>query len=208
MIVSHYGLHWGSGDIAFLLQQDKAQTILPVEVDCPFRVVPAKRFIRCNHRIDLSTPDPDPFHLQTFDRIRTDPLVQAMLPTPNPGSAVLVHENQKRALVALSRLSSPIHPIVQPFWTTDPNRIADELLITNVQPLVLTDAKTSDQTALNRIAQLVPTAQRRLVISSGDFLIGRPEIPTVQSSIQLDDLLALPLEAIGAWVLRQHMRHR
>src|SRR5438309_11915093 len=59
-VVSHYGVHWANGNIAYIEQEKSGTNALGLPEKSPFLVQLAKRDRRCNHLIALAAPKPDP----------------------------------------------------------------------------------------------------------------------------------------------------
>lgn len=163
--------------------------------------------------VPLATPVPSDYHWGLFMKIYTDPLVQAMLPVPkeDPGFYYLPTTDARYDLylVMLSRMSSPIYPIVVPMWTTTPTALMNEVMMTNVQPFVVTNVEPKHTQLVAQMARVVPTAPRKLL------MVGSPDVPLPQhakrlttriTDFNLADLAALPLENLGAAVVRRYMR--
>ncbi|TIW52454.1 MAG: hypothetical protein E5V54_30085, partial [Mesorhizobium sp.] len=130
------GIHW-EGDIAFLLQGDKATSAFNFEIPCPFE--PSKN--PCDHRIDLRA-EVDP------SRFPTDPLVDAMSPVPQEmgNQAVFLSQPDLSLILAtLARMAGPTRLPIAPFWSVRPDKIIRDLGHTNVQPLVLTGIRSKDK---------------------------------------------------------------
>jgi len=212
--VSHHGLHWADGGIAFLHQDEMVTNALGLPIPSPFEVrLPAGRRASCNHRIQLPAEAPHPLHAEQLELLRKDPLFAALLPLPPvTGGIIRVNAESVRLrpyLSCLSRLTSPIYrTMVQPFWLTTMARVLSELTVTNLQPLVLTDIGGIHQQTLTMILQAAPMFPRPLILVSSSFLILPPEVQQIETGmldVDLEDLIQLPLEQLGAWTLKQHM---
>ncbi|TPJ51621.1 MULTISPECIES: hypothetical protein [unclassified Mesorhizobium] len=193
------GIHW-EGDIAFLLQGEKTTSAFNFEIPCPFE--PSKN--PCDHRIDLRA-EVDP------SRFPADPLVDAMSPVPQEmgNQAVFIPQPELHLILAiLSRMSSPTRLPIAPFWSVRPDKIIRSLGYTNVQPLVLTGVRAKDKRFVDQVLEAAPYLPRRLVLQGEPTLVLRPEARRSTSTlgqVNLADLIALPWEAYGAHLLKQHM---
>jgi hypothetical protein len=215
--VSHYGVHWTPEDnIAYLHQGRAATNAVGLKEKTPFYVQLPRRRKPCNHQIALHQPVPDRTHWATFCALMKDQLVQAMLPVPNPIQRMVTYFNNTSEidhhLAILSRLSSPIQSIIHHLWIMNNiNEIADELQMTNVQPLVLIGAKPEHTELLRKIAEIAVLMPRRLIIGgTGAHMILPKNFVVNTTTIEafsVDDLTVLPFEQLGATVLRRHMRH-
>lgn len=205
--VDHYGLHWDKS-IAWLHQGRGAANFLGVNQRSPFQVTDAGM---CNHLIPAAAPIPDKLQWAEFVKVLNDPLVRAMLPIPN-GAGYFVadpYDDLSLYLTSLARLSSPIKPIVKPLWTMTSNQIQKALRETNVQPLVLSQATAKDQKLLSEIAKLINYTPRTVIVTGApDLVVPAPmqRISTDIRSMNIHDLMTLPLENLGATILRRYAR--
>lgn len=205
--VDHYGLHWDKS-VAWLHQGRGATNFLGVAQKSPFQVVDAGA---CNHLIPAAAPIPDKLQWAEFTKVMHDPLVQAMLPIPNSKGFFIVdpYDDLSLYLTSLARLSSPIRPVVKPIWTAKSRQIQMALKETNVQPLVLSQATASNQKLLNEIAKLTNYTPRTVIVTgSADLVVPAPmqRITTDIRQMNIHDLMLMPLENIGATVLRRFAR--
>lgn len=206
--VPNFGVHFVNGDIPFLLQQDNAQSIFE-DLPCPLKVIPSPVRKRCNHSIRLNQPDPEPQHLEAFERLKDDPLLRAMLPTPALHRGFTIENPSQVVLATLSRMSSPVATTIRPAWALEPKMILEELGITNCQPLVLINSGHSDHHITCRVASAVFGLPRTVIVATRGTPLpaaGMERISTDLDHTDLTDLVTLPWEQIGAWVLRRHMK--
>lgn len=208
--VEHYGLFW-DGPVAWLLQGRGGSNFVGLREKTPFRVAGGM----CNHLIPPAAPIPDRIHWEKFLEIVNDPLVRAMLPIPRPeGSRAFFVEDPYNDLAfhlaSLSRLSSPIKGVVRPLWTVKVKDLEKELSSTNVQPLVLTQAEPKGQPVVDAIGDFSMMLPRTTILTGrGDMVVQKPmqRITTQIRNFDIEDLLTLPMENIGAAVLRRHARN-
>lgn len=205
--VDHYGLHWDKS-VAWLHQGRGAANFLGVNQKSPYQVVDAGM---CNHLIPAAAPIPDKLQWAEFTKILHDPLVEAMLPLPNGGAFYIAdpYDDLSLYLTSLARLSSPIKPIVKPLWTMTSNQVQKALRETNVQPLILSQTTAKDQKLLNEVAKLTNYTPRTVIVTgAADLVVPAPmqRIGTEIRSMNIHDLMTLPLENIGATVLRRYAR--
>jgi hypothetical protein len=212
--VGTYGLHWTNDGIAYLHQGRSAQNFLSMKAPSPFLVIPAKRLM-CNHTFPTGAAVPDPIHWKQFQALARDPLVQAMLPVPKQdheaGVFVMEDTNDELnlTLLTLSRMSSPIAPIVRPIWHYTLGELTIELDRTNVQPLVLTQANPKHQKVLDAIiSQARYTARRVIVTGTADLIVSKPaqRLRTGLLAGEEGHIVSLPLETLGMTVLKRHAR--
>lgn len=209
MTAEHYGLHWDES-VAWLVQGRKGNNFVGLKQQCPFTVSGGM----CNHLIPAAAPVPDRLHWEQWLRIFSDPLVQAMLPVPHSaGQNVFFVEDPYNDLslylATLSRLSSPITSVIKPCWTVKLKQLEKELTSTNVQPLVLAQASQKCQEAVDTIGQFSVLAPRTVVITGAPEVVISPPIQRIKTSIRdfdLSDLMMLPMENIGAFMLRRFAR--
>lgn len=205
----YYGLH-ADGRVTWLVQGSSGSNFIGLKGQCPFD--PPKGIV-CNHRIPTAAPLPAEPQWNLFRTLaENNPLIQAALPIPQPleNRVHLVQEdpNSLLVLLALSRLSSPINNIIHPHWLLNKARLRQEMTATNVQPLILTGFTSTDQTRLTNIASTAVGAPRT-VICVGDSTLGlrgamrRSQLPPQE---HLEDLIRLPLESLGAFMMRRYCR--
>ena len=211
--VSNYGLHADEDGIFYLHQGRSAQNFIGLKKPSPYDVA-LKKNRACPHLINAASPVPDYVHWQAFLRLLPDPLVQALLPTPKErGSTIpyLPDPNNELAmpLVILSRMSSPIYPVVLPVRRLSTAQILEELGMTNVCPLVLTGVQTSDNALINEIAAEALLRPRRLVFTGDPAVVIRKPLERIKSDIWSVDelqLAGLPMETLGALLVRRFAR--
>ena len=202
--VNSFGLHWMEGDIAFLVQQGQIDHVLDVDLTIDVQVMLPKRKLQCPHNVrleiasDLSLPP--------------HPLVWAFCPLPKPlnDRIVVIEETEKNRLLVnqLLRLSSPSGSLsIQPIWMYTPAFISAQLTLTNIQPLVLTGHTVHHQPAFEKIAASSLYMPRRLVIMAPKWAASRMANTAFceTDTLSVKELEVLPLEAIGAHILRQRM---
>lgn len=215
--VGHYGIHWTSTGVAFLEQGDPkgGANALGLREKSPFRVRIQSKFKYCNHNIPLAVPNQHPKHIEMFDRLVEDALVDTMLPIPKDegSSGVYFIEDPTNSLLPyialLAQMSSPIDSIIKPIWSYPLKTIMELMEVTNVQPLVLTDAGARDTDLLDKIGKFGLSAPRTVLITgSADVVCPRSveRITTTLSKFAIEDLIGLPWAALGAAVTRKDMR--
>ncbi len=98
---------------------------------------------------------------------------------------------------------------MQPFWKMELKRVQRELATTNILPLVLTQAAPKHTSDVEALAKLTPYEPRRLIVTgSPDVVVPKPmkRIETDITRIPLEDLAQLPMEILGAAIIRRHCR--
>lgn len=214
IVVPNFGIHWAVGDLAFLQQAKGGANAIGVNTKSPFRVQPVKRGKECNHLIPLATPVPAVHHVDVFHRVFHDPLVQAMLPVPHEGSKVFyVVDDGDRLLpylTALMRLSSPIYAPVIPMWTVSNKAVLfDELSTTNVQPFVIVGMKSEHGAILSDLGQAAVFHPRTVICTGASEVVLPSTVKRIETKIfdmHAQDLAILPMESIGAVIVRYYMR--
>jgi hypothetical protein len=211
--VTHYGVHWAPGAIAYLHQARGDQNAIGLREGSPFFVRTPKRATICNHLVQLNAINPAREHLTLFRQILLhDSLARFMLPLPKdaggPGVARITGAPNMLHLTLLAKMSSPVR---KPFLRADfaqPKQIADELEVTNIQPLVLLDVKPEHMRTIGQVMRIAEDCPRRLLICAhGDVPVRAEEVSAPR--MELEDqtsLVALPWETLGAIVLRAWMR--
>lgn len=195
------GLHWADGGIAFLIQGPNVQNALNMALDCPF---PAER--ETTHRIDLQT-------MQASHDFPSHPLVDAMSPVPKaPGDQIVfltAGPNDKTILATLARMSSPTRVPMRPMWSMEPRHLLGLLDETNVQTLVLCDIGLDDRKKLDRVIETAESSPRKILLHGNPQVILPPTVTRTRvPTWHLPDVVALPWEAHGATLLRNHMRNQ
>lgn len=210
--VSHYGLHYNDG-VAFLHQGRNATNFIGLRSTSPFEVVTQKNKA-CPHIINTASPVPDRTHWDLFLRLFQDPLVQAMLPVPKERSSLVPFFNDPNNelamdLVILSRLSSPIYPVVHPVGKHTVKQLIEELALTNIAPLVITGITQEEHNFMMSVVTEARTLPRKLIFTGeGNVPIVRPLERLSTDIWDFDDLTlaALPMESLGAALIRRFAR--
>lgn len=208
--VDHYGLHFDSR-ISWLLQGRGGTNFVGLKKQCPFIV---KGVGMCNHLIPAAAPIPDRVHWEFFQDIVTDPLVQAMLPIPRPSTqrAYFVedpHDDLNILISCLSRFSSPIRSVLKPAWMLAMEEIEQQMGTTNIQPWVITQATPKQQKIVSHVAKASPYMPRTVVVTGNrDIVVNDPmmRLETKIRDVNLETLISMPLENIGAMILRRVSR--
>lgn len=211
--VTHYGLHTTDTDIVYLHQGRSSNNFIGLKQPSPFTVqLPKSK--PCPHLINNASQIPDAVHWRQFTLLLTDPLVQALLPIPRGKSDLIPYLNDPQNelamdLVILSRMSSPIYPVVHPLSKMTMGKLRDELSLTNVCPLILTGVQPSDTSFLYDIASEARMLPRRLLLTGDPSVPIRKPLQRIQTEIwDFDDLklAGLPMESLGALLLRRFAR--
>lgn len=214
-VVGHYGLHDANG-VWYLHQGRKqAANFISLTRPSPFEVLnEAGKKFSCPHLINTSAPMPDKVQWEFFLELFKDPLLPHFLPVPrsmtDPIPYVVDANNElMMSLVLLSRMSSPIYPVVHQIQHLNMPRIQAELRLTNVSPFVITNIKTENQYLIEEIANEARRCPRRLILVGDPMLVIRPPMMKVQTFIQDFDEMYLhsaPMESLGAVALRRWAR--
>lgn len=205
----HFGILVNE-QIPWLLQGTGGQNALGLRSPCP--ILPPAR-VSCGHSISLELPPPSPTDWGKFRSIWRDPLIQAMLPVPQLGSRgfFLVDESDQLStrLVALARLTSPTTQVVQPIWMTTSGDFKRAIRQTNIQPLVMTQVSVRDQRRVSHMARGAVYHPRTLILTGGVDVLAPSPLRRISSdllSLSAEDLNAMPLERIGAEIIRRQLR--
>ena len=207
--VETYGIHW-DGQVAWLCQGRGGNNFVGLKGQCPFVVDGGM----CNHLVPTAAPVPDRMHWELFSKLLSDPLTQAMLPVPhNAGENLFYvddpHDDLGLYLTNLSRLSSPIRVVVRPIWTFKVKDLEKELMASNVQPLVLVQANQKSQPMIDALTKLASYSPRTVVVTGRAEVVARPPFRRIKSNLRdfdLNDMVSLPLESLGAVVIRRLAR--
>lgn len=207
--VNSYGLHM-DGAVTWLVQGRGGQNFVGLRGNCPFRVSGGM----CNHLIPAAAPIPDRIHWENWLKVSLDPLVQAMLPLPREPleRAVFVedpHDQIGLYVTSLTRLSSPINGLVKPAWMVKVKELEKEMQLSNIQPLVIVQVTSRQQVVVDAINRMVPYFPRPVVLIGGNDVVVRPPIKRIETRVKdfdLQEIMTLPLENIGATLIRRHAR--
>lgn len=207
--VEYFGAHW-DGPIGWLQQGRGGSNFVGMSKNSPF-INPKGE---CNHLFPVAAPIPDKFHWASMMKIKDDPLVQAMLPLPKlvDDRAFYLedpYDDLNLHIACLSRLSSPIHSVLRPAWMVKGKELEKQMGLTNVQTWVITqmDRKHSDLLlAVNNATNYMP---RTVLITGKSDVPVPPKIKKIESNIRdfdLNELVTMPFENIGAMLLRRYLR--
>ncbi|TIU40231.1 MAG: hypothetical protein E5W26_10945 [Mesorhizobium sp.] len=194
------------GDIALLVQRDRVDHILGVQMNFDVKVVPPRKHtFGCPHDIQLDNR----FEMD----MPVDPVVQAFLPIPKQlGEKALFIEDtveNKRLVHELLRLSSPTASAAMvPLWMYRSEVQAVLLNLTNIQPLIVFGYRPELQMSLSKLLEAAMFSPRRLIFMGPAWTVLRQEAQRIKTTITVDDVAHLPLEQIGAARLRQRMMKR
>ena len=204
--VPSYGLYW-EGPIAWLVQGRGGTNFVGLKKQNPFQ---APRF-PCNHLIPAAAPIPDKIHWEIFLGMKDQPVLQHLLPVPREiGDRVAFVEatgvSDPILYTTLSRLSSPIRPAVKPAWMLKIKEMPREMTSSNIQPLIITGVTQSHQPIISAISDLSTTHPRPVLLVGDDSTVlrGIPRLPRMD--VDMEQLMMLPLENIGATALRRFAR--
>ena len=157
---------------------------------------------------------PDRVHWDKMLELFPDPLVKAMLPVPSEPKKSTFYMNDPYGdlsyyLSTLSRFSSPIQSVVKPIWDMKIKDLEQEMNSSNIQPLILVQASQKTQELVDVIGQMSSVAARTVIITgSNDVVVSEPmtRLTTNIREQDLNALMILPLENIGAAILRRYGR--
>ena len=208
--MEHYGINWVD-NTAWLVQGRSGTNFLGLNQRCP--ITPPKG--PCNHLVPTAAPVPDKSHWRLFQELLKDPLVQALLPIPHePGERCFYLEDPRDDLrlylTTLSRLTSPILSVIKPTWMFKMTSAERELGASNIQPIILTQATAKQQPVVTSLAKLSDYAPRTILMTGTDEVVVPQPMKRIQTNIKdfnLEDLMLLPLEILGATVIRRYARH-
>jgi hypothetical protein len=208
--VDYYGLH-SEGSVTWLVQGRKGSNFVGLKAYCPFQTTGGM----CNHMVPTAAPVPDRVHWDNWMRVFNDPLVQAMLPIPKPLGQNLFYVDDPYDdlgfyLATLSRLSSPIKQIIKPTWLLKAKALETELQTSNIQPLVLVQTDQKSQAIVDTIGKLALYMPRPVIFTGKSEVVVHAPIQRIKTQIrdfELTDLMMLPLENIGAAMIRRYARN-
>lgn len=208
--VENYGLHW-DGEVAWLVQGRGGNNFVGLKGQCPFKGPK----LQCNHLVPVAAPIPDKLHWNKFEPLLHDPLVEAMFPVPHDaGQNVFFVEDAYNDLSlylsTLSRLSSPINSVVKPAWSLKARQLEKELVSTNIQPLVIVQTTTKEQALIDLVRKMAAFTPRTVIFTGADDVVVPGPIQKLTTDVrktELAELMTLPMESLGAFLLRRFCRH-
>ena len=215
-IVNHYGLHKGNDSLWYLVQDEPLSQNFVGLPDRPTFEVRSVMKRHCPHSTPYKPEEVSKKDWKTFLSIFSDPLVQALLPTPKEEKAKAPYFYDATGEVCeaariLTRLSNPKGSLTVTVSPARETLHIGYLSCTNLAPLVLTDIRTWHQKIMSNIAAQAAHLPRRLVFIGYDEHMlmehGLERAKTFFTSlVPLEELSALPLEAIGAHLVRKYAR--
>lgn len=205
----YFGIHWIES-IAWLVQDRDSVNFVGLRQKCPLK----KPGGDCPHQVPTDDIDPTKEQWDTFMEIADDPLVQAMLPIPHPADdkTFFIEDagnNLSNTLITLSRLTSPTVTAVRPMWMLRKSIIRKELVSTNIQPLVVTGTIPRNRAMFEMLVEYSLFTPRTLVVTGAPEIVIPPQMKRISTAIDRDQatrLAELPLERIGAAIIKQHAR--
>jgi len=215
--VSYYGVHWDEGPLAFLEQGNNIGSFntLRGRIKSPFHVINSRP---CNHIVPPTNPKAHEIHQRYFENLKKDPLVKAMLPVERAMGSNIFHINCDNfsndffiRLTLLSKMSSPIISPVISFLDTTELGIIEELGITNIQPLIVTNISLEDSLSVERICKIAGSSPRTLILIGNiekAHLVKIQQITTNICEEDLSQLISLPWESLGASEVKYYMQSR
>lgn len=195
--VDYYGVHELNSGVRFLVQPQGATHALDMSIPLDVKV---RTPLKCPHGIDLR---------RTVEaELPDDPLVKLFLPIPKPDGRPITYLTDSRQNIELVRqllrLSSPTAAgVVRPLWAKTRET---ELNSTNLMPYVASGYSFSVNRVLQQLEAAAPWSRRPLVVLMPEwFAVTKQgyQVPTIVP----ESVASLPLEQVGAWYLRQYLRH-
>lgn len=172
---------------------------------------------KCPHAIPpgAGLRPPAKHHWSMFRSYMNDPLVTALLPLPREQKAYYLPTpkgvDAPVLLRCLERLSSPVYSWVRPLWSVTLNQLKSQLAMTNLHPVVLYGGTMEDGPTVQKYLELAHAYQRPLVIMGSAFQVLPPGVEQLETSLQEADvhsLIGLPLEQLGAFLVRRHCQQQ
>lgn len=210
--VNHYGIHKQDG-VMYLHQGRASTNFIGLRNPSPF-LVQTKKSRACPHIINTASPVPDRIHWDLFLSMFHDPLVLEMLPVPKERGSLVPYFNDPQNelamdLVILSRLSSPIYPVIQGIEKKNVKQFLEELTLSNIAPLVLTGVMPEHYDIMIALAMASRTLPRKLIFTGCSTVPTPPPLTRMNTHIwDFDDLTiaGLPMESIGGALVRRYCR--
>lgn len=216
-IVTHYGLHRDDDHIAYLHQGKMQANFIGLEGGSPFKVEPINSR-PCPHSIDPALPSPPEKAWTRFCSLNGDPLFRECIPRIPRGSRapltfiVDTGFGLNAYIAELVRTWAPAGVGARPIWQCRRDAIFREMQITNLAPLILTQARVEDNGLLYEIIDAAAYSPRRvLVTGSANMVVPAPakrKVSRLAELISLPELRSLPLEQCGVEYIRQLARNQ
>lgn len=211
----YYGIHSTPSGVQYLFQdmQPFGWEFLGINQKTQLSVKHLRN--QCSHNVNvhLGGNAPSRKHWAEFEKLLSDPLVEAMLPIPNGRTYFLDQYSLDDAinwLSCLERLSSPLYSQVKPLWSSSLKAVSAEMKRSNIHPMVLTDVSMDDNNTIKRLNDLSKTTPRTVVFTGDSDLVIPKDIQRLDTTIHqrtsLNDLISLPLEHIGAYIIAKYCR--
>lgn len=194
--LDHYGVHELDSGVRFLAQGREILTAFEAELDIA-RVVPT--YVKCPHNIRLTE--------RSDAVLPDDPLAQMFLPIPTEDRETYYLSEtveNRRLLIQLRRLYSGNNWSRWVNLNGRPPQLSS-LTRSNLVPIIATGLQTRGVTSLSTLISMAPTLLNRVFIMAPRWL-ARSHSTYIEPTITADDVKDLPLEAIGAEHLYQHLR--
>jgi hypothetical protein len=119
-------------------------------------------------------------------------------------------DNATHWLACLERLSNPFHVSVVPMWQHSRTIKHKMLGITNIHPLVFTYVKSDDAPEARQLVESSISNPRTLILSGDPSIILPKSVRKIESKLQelitFEELIALPLEHIGAFIVGEYCK--
>lgn len=213
--IAHYGVHTTPEGIKYLHQGSRPPAnFINLKKSSPFEQRPIDLKGACPHLMHVGEPNPDRAHWDFFLRFINDPLVKHMWPVPKQRFEFSYYLNDPQNnlgiyLSILSKMSSPLGPILHPIDSLNEKVILQKLTLTNITPLILTGVQTHHQRLINRLATEAQLLPRKLFMTGASEMVIREPIQRITTMIdrlEAVDLIPLPMEQIGVAILRRFAR--
>lgn len=213
--VGCYGLHATEDGVNYLHQGAFAANFIGLKKPSP-HVVRLRVRKACPHMINVLSPRPDRVHWESFLKIMNDELVQEMLPLPKKPHGLVPFLGDEfgrlsKVLISLSRMCSPNYSVISTMSSTQwYERTLSDLSITNVAPLIINGCGTRHQDKIIQLAGDSLHLPRKLILVGHPDMICRAPLRRITTELTTaieDELMLLPLEAIGANILKKYARN-
>lgn len=207
--VECFGLHW-IDNIAWLVQSDEVVNFVGLRQKIRIKNPGGE----CPHQIPTEAEDPDQKSWKSFLNLASDPLVRAMLPIPHPpGSRTFFLQDGPRVsselLLGLARLSSPVSLPVKPMWMLRKAIIRRELEATNLQPLIVTGITSHHRAMMEMLVEYAQYTPRTTILVGASEVVVPPSVERIETKLDQGvcaEIEQLPMEVIGALIIRRHAR--
>ena len=114
------------------------------------------------------------------------------------------------AVVFVSNGPGELHTWVKPLFAVNKGHAAKHLGMTNIHPMVFVDLTPHDSDTVLRLATIAKTSPRTVIFCGDPKIVIPKHIERLETNLSslttLQDLISLPLEHLGSYVLSKYCK--